>query len=63
VFGGSPITLYRTENARMQGELQVAAGVAQQTDRTTTVRSVSNEKRMMALSVRFEAIRLEHWPV
>ena len=31
--------------------------------RTITVRPISNEKRMMALSVRSDAIRLENWPV
>jgi hypothetical protein len=53
----------RTMNVRMQGRCRMPVIVDQTRGWTAGARPISNEKRKMALSMRSEAIVLEHWPV
>jgi hypothetical protein len=55
--------LSRTMNVRMQGRCRMPVIVDQTRGWTAGARPISNEKRKMALSMRSEAIVLEHWPV
>jgi hypothetical protein len=53
----------RTINVRMQGRCRMPVIVDQARGWSAGARPISNEKRKMSLSMRSEAIVLEHWPV
>src|SRR4030081_1827115 len=62
-FGGSPMTLYRTTNVRMQGRNQIVVHCLLKHAVGTAGMTNFEQKKNDGISISSDVIVLQHWPV